>query len=89
MKFLERIITMDETWVHLYDPETKVQSSVWKTPSSPSPKKARVSKSAGKVMFVVFFDIKGLILIHAVPPGTSVTGEYNAKVNKYQLINYF
>ncbi|XP_026804291.1 protein GVQW3-like isoform X1 [Rhopalosiphum maidis] len=37
--FLKSIITGDETWVYGYDPETKVQSSQWKTPDSPRPKK--------------------------------------------------
>ena len=37
-KCLENIITGDETWIYGYDPETKVQSSVWKSPSSPRPK---------------------------------------------------
>ncbi|CAH1996265.1 unnamed protein product [Acanthoscelides obtectus] len=33
--FLSKIITGDETWCYGYDPETKQQSSQWKTPSSP------------------------------------------------------
>jgi hypothetical protein len=33
--FISNIITGDETWVFGYDPETKQQSSVWKTPTSP------------------------------------------------------
>ncbi|XP_026808809.1 protein GVQW3-like [Rhopalosiphum maidis] len=37
--FLKSIITGDETWVYGYDPETKIQSSQWKTPDSPRPKK--------------------------------------------------
>ncbi|XP_026822225.1 protein GVQW3-like [Rhopalosiphum maidis] len=37
--FFKSIITGDETWVYGYDPETKVQSSQWKTPDSPRPKK--------------------------------------------------
>ena len=36
-KFLDRIITMDGTWIYFYDPETKQQSSQWKHTSSPSP----------------------------------------------------
>ena len=31
----------DETWVYGYDPETKQQTSPWKSPNSPRPKKAR------------------------------------------------
>lgn len=48
--FFDRLITQDETWVHHYDPETKVQSKQWKHSHSPPPKKARVQPSAGKVL---------------------------------------
>ena len=37
---LNRVITGDESWVYGYDPETKAQSSQWKRPGSPQPKKA-------------------------------------------------
>ena len=79
-QFLSRIVTCDEVWVHFYDPETKQQSSVWKHSSSPPPKKAKVVRSTGKVMFIVFFDIRGIILAHAVPQGLTVTGKYYSKV---------
>ena len=39
--FLNTVITGDESWVFGYDPETKAQSSQWRHPSSPRPKKAR------------------------------------------------
>jgi histone-lysine N-methyltransferase SETMAR len=78
--FLQRIITTDETWLFLYDPETKEQSKQWKTPASPPPKKARVSKSAGKQMFIFFADIDGMILQHAVPTGKTVNANYYSKV---------
>ena len=51
--FLNRVVTCDETWIHFFEPESKHQSSVWKHPSSPSPTKALISKSAGKVMAIV------------------------------------
>jgi len=41
---LGRVITGDETWVYLYDPEMKLQSAQWKTANSPRPKKFRQSK---------------------------------------------
>jgi len=31
--FLSRVITGDESWVYGYDPETKQQSSQWKSPT--------------------------------------------------------
>ena len=80
-EFLDRIITTDETWLHHFDPETKVMSSVWKTPNTPPPKKARVQKSAGKHMFIFFMDRHGMILQHRVPDGQTVTAAYYSKVS--------
>jgi hypothetical protein len=56
---LSRVITDDESWIYSYDPETKQQSSQWKSPNSPRPKKARQVKSIVKCMLIIFFDIKG------------------------------
>ena len=36
--FLSRFVTMDETWLCHYDPETKQQSMEWRHSGSPSPK---------------------------------------------------
>ena len=36
--FLSRVITGDEKWVYGYDPETKRQSSQWKSPKPPGQK---------------------------------------------------
>jgi len=52
--FLGNVIMGDETWVYGYDPETRVQSSQWKSPSYPRAKKARQSISNIKVMIVFF-----------------------------------
>ena len=79
--FLDRIITTDETWLHHFDPETKRMSSVWKTPRTPPPKKARVQKSAGKQMFVYFMDRHGMLLQHRIPEGQTVTAAYYTKIN--------
>ncbi|BFZ13051.1 hypothetical protein BsWGS_16090 [Bradybaena similaris] len=51
--FLKTVITGDESWVYGYDPETKVQSSQWKTANSPRPKKARMSRSNVKTLLIV------------------------------------
>lgn len=81
--FLDRIVTTDETWLHHYDPETKAQSSVCKTPRTPPPKKARVQKSCGKEMFIFFMDRHGMILQHRMKEGRTVTADYYSKVFQY------
>ena len=42
--FIGNVITGDETWVYGYDPETRVQSSQVKSPSSTGAKKKRVNQ---------------------------------------------
>ena len=36
--FLSRLVTMDETWLHHYEPETKQLSMEWRTAIHPAPK---------------------------------------------------
>ena len=43
--FLDRIVTTDETWLYYFNPESKQQSSIWKSPDTPPPKKAMVQRS--------------------------------------------
>ena len=46
--FIERYVTMDETWVHHYDHETKIQSMQWKHKVSSTRKKFKVLPLGGK-----------------------------------------
>lgn len=83
--FLDRIITCDETWLWLFDPETKQQSSQWTDISAPSPAKARVTKCGGKYMFIMFADRQGMLLCHAVPQKSTVNSDYYSKVRLYSV----
>ena len=51
---------MDETWAHLFDPETKQQK---KHVTSPTPVKFCEIASAGKIMASVFWDSEGVRMI--------------------------
>jgi len=74
--FLSRLVTMDETWLYHYDPETKQQSMEWRHSGSPSPKKIRVQKSAGKVLASIFWDQDSILLINYLPKGQTIKAEY-------------
>ena len=74
--FFGRLVTMDECWVYLYDPETKEMSKEWKHSTSPPPKNAKVQKSRGKVMLSVFWDCRGVILTDYLEEGRTITGAY-------------
>ena len=78
--FLKRFVTMDETWVHHFTPETKQQSKQWKYSGSPPPKKAKTVPSAGKVMASVFWDADGILLIDYLQNGQMINGTYYASL---------
>ncbi|GFR78159.1 transposase [Elysia marginata] len=59
--FLQCILTGDESWVHHYDPECKTRSIEYRHITSPNPIKFKVFASARKVLFTVFWDIKGVV----------------------------
>ena len=75
-----RLVTVDETWVHYYEPENKAQSRQWVGPGSPRPKKFKTKSSAGKVMATVFWDAKGVIMLEFLPKRSTITGVYYANM---------
>ena len=76
--FIERYVTMVQTWIHHYDPETKIQSIQWKHKGSPTPKKFKVLPSAGKVLLSVSWDAQGVIMVDYLQRGATITGLYYA-----------
>ena len=73
-------MTVDETWVHYYEPENKAQSCQWVGPGSPRPKKFKTQPFAGKVMATVFWDAKGVIMLDFLPKRSTITGVYYANL---------
>jgi len=78
--FKSRVITGDESWVYGYNPETKQQSSQWKSPGSRRQKKARQSRSTTKSMLIVFFDIRGIVHHEFAPQGQTVNAGFYCSV---------
>ena len=75
-----RLVTLDETWLYQYDPEMKCQSKQWKTREEPTPKKAKVSRSAVKVMLTVFWGMEGVIMLDYLPKNKTMNGEYYSQL---------
>jgi hypothetical protein len=81
LDFLKTVITGDESWVNGYDPGTKAQSSQWKSPLSPRPKKARQVRSKVKAMLTVFFFYyRGVVHHEYAPEAQSVNKQYYQEV---------
>ena len=80
--FLLRLVTVDETWVHYYEPEKEniAQSRQWVGPGSPRQNKFKTQPSAGKVMATVFWDAKGVIMLDFLPKRSIITRVYYANL---------
>lgn len=74
--FPSRIVTGDESWFHHYDPETKEQSKEWRKKHEGAPIKARVQKSAGKVLATIFWDASGILLEDYLEKGRTINAVY-------------
>ena len=76
--FLSRLVTVDATWVHYYEPENKALSRQNVGPGSPRPKKFKTQPSAGKGMATVFWDAQGVIMLDFLAKKSTITGAYYA-----------
>jgi hypothetical protein len=73
---ISRIIMGGESWIYGYDPETKQQSSQWKSPQSPRTDKVQQVWSSTKSMLIFFLDVKGIVHREFVPPNTTVNSDF-------------
>jgi len=87
-KFLDRIVTGDETWVQFVNAETKEQSKQWMHTHSPNkPKKFKRTLSNKKIMATIFWDHKGILLTEFMALGTTITSEvYRETLNKLRRL---
>jgi hypothetical protein len=76
--FLDRILMVDESWIHSFDPWLKQQNTEWHAQMSPRKKTAWHSQGALKVMHVMLFSLNGLVLDHPMPVGTMAHGQISA-----------
>jgi hypothetical protein len=60
---VHQFITVDETWINHYTPESKQQSKQWTEAGCSAPKKKRSVPSAGKFIASVFWDAEGVCLL--------------------------
>ena len=75
-KFMQSIITGDETWLYAYDPASKESSKEWREKGSSPPIKPMAQKSVrSKVMAAVFFDPEGVIHIEYLERGKFVNSQ--------------
>ena len=74
-EFIDRVVTQDESWVHLFDPACKKQSIQWKHLGSPTPK---IEESFfGNAS--IFWDKQGIIMVSYPEESRTINGAYYAE----------
>ena len=77
---LRRFVSMDETWIHHYTPESRGGSKQWIKPGESAPKRSKTRQSAEKFMASVFWNAHGVIFIEYLENGRAITRAYYASL---------
>lgn len=75
-RVFRHVVTMDESWIYIYDPELKCQSKTWLRAGEQRPQKPRRTLATAKVMIVTFFDCRGMIYYEYVQHPQTVNQIY-------------
>lgn len=73
--FLWSVVTGNESWFSVLEPEQKQQSLQWVDKHAKRPKKALRSRQVCKTLMEVFFDDQGVIHLEFLPPRMTVTAK--------------
>jgi histone-lysine N-methyltransferase SETMAR len=70
------IVTGDESWFYHRKIKSREASKAWLSKGQHPPTEVRRQQFEAKTMFVIFFMTTGPLLIHQLPPGTSINALY-------------
>jgi hypothetical protein len=84
--FFNRLVSMDETWIHIHDPETKERSKAWRHSDSLSPKKFKTQKSSSKMLASVFWDKARILFVDYLEKAATIAAKYVGKL-KQRLVS--
>ena len=71
-----RIVTKDEIWVHHYDLLNQQEAKTWKQSGEKTPSPPRVTRSADKIIMIIFQDCEGVLLVDFLPCSIATNGPY-------------
>ena len=75
-KHVYDIVTGDESWIYVYELESKQQSTVWVFPDEPNPTKVARTRSTSKQMIACFFGKTGHVAIVPLEQRRTVNSEW-------------
>ena len=75
-EFLHKYVTMDETWIHHFTPESIRPSAEWTAAGESHPEWPKMQTSAGKVWASIFWDVQGILFTDYLEKGRTINSEY-------------
>ena len=88
-RYLEEIVTGDETWIYHFQPHCKAKNKVWVSSEGDRPVITHRCKTSNRMLYAIFIDLKGPVLQILVPKGSSVTGKFYRESVLTQLVDFY
>ena len=75
-RIISNLLTGDETWVHMFEPQRRADNKQWKRKDKKRPYIAKRTISSKKLLYAIFFNSSGLFVQVPCPSGHKVTGRF-------------
>ena len=86
---MEKIVTGDEIWIYHFQSDFKAKNKVWVSSEGNRPVIAGHCKTSNRMLYAIFFDLKGSVLHIPVPKGSSVTGKFYRESVLTQVVDFY
>ena len=73
---ISNLLTGDETWVHMFEPQRRADHKQWKQKDRKRPCIAKRTTSSKKMLYAIFFYSSGPVVQVSCPSGHTVTGRF-------------
>ena len=75
-RVISNLLTGDETWVHMFEPQRRADNKQWKRKDQKRPCIAKRTISSKKMLYAIFFNSSGPVVQVPCPFGHTVTGRF-------------
>ena len=75
-RVISNLLTGDETWVHMFEPQRRADNKQWKRKDQKRPCIAKRTISSKKMLYAIFFNSDGPFVQVPCPSGHTVTGRF-------------
>ena len=75
-RVISNLLTGDETWVHIFEPQRRADNKQWKQKDKKCPCIAKKTISSKKMLYAIFFTSSGPVDQVPCPSGHTVTGRF-------------